>query len=597
MRGTLAVVDALQALVHTESLCARALWAPRLVEKVPHAFDESIEWLGDDPHDAGRALEACERAASKGARTAAVVTATALADARASLRTLVENRRAMVIHVVVTPKSGAPTPGGYADVHAVSDLGAGVLLARDAQDASDLVIIAHRAAEDAEAPIIVVHDGYPSSHARDRVVLPDAPLVRAALEPAPPPLASVTEESLPAHRRAGARVPFALASAMRTFERLSARRADAVEALHTGGAEIALVAGGALAETARAVVEHARTLSSGSASRESADLPGVELRSRPHAPALPLGLVQVVALRPFPGAAIVKALARTRAVAVLERIDAPLAQSNPLAVEVKAAFADALTWTPGYPGIGRIPEIFSGSIDPSSRETTPGEIFAVIDNLLLGEQGRRVFHVGGTHSPAHRLEPAEERTVHPPEAFAVRWHEEPSLLVHLLADLYGAHVRATPRPLGARDVYDVVVSPSPVRAHHGASTLDLVAMDPEEPRDPAAIEALREGGSAVMLGTTTDAAASKLSSAERGALRARGAKMVVVPRAQRHIPTAAMLGAILRARPPSAYDRARVLADAERSLRAATPPIADAEVRATLEAIAHALDAAVEVGL
>jgi hypothetical protein len=83
MRGTLAVVDALQALVHTESLCARALWAPRLVEKVPHAFDESVEWLGDDPHDAKRALEACEKAASKGARTAAVVTATALADARA----------------------------------------------------------------------------------------------------------------------------------------------------------------------------------------------------------------------------------------------------------------------------------------------------------------------------------------------------------------------------------------------------------------------------------------------------------------------------------------------------------------------------------
>src|SRR5438067_2619698 len=136
MRGTLAVVDALQALVHTEALCARALWAPKLAEKVRHAFEDEVEWLGDDSHDANRALEACEKAASTGARTAAVVTASALADARASLRTLIENRRAMVIHVVVTPKSpkgfphgpSEPTPAGYADVHAISDLGAGVLL-------------------------------------------------------------------------------------------------------------------------------------------------------------------------------------------------------------------------------------------------------------------------------------------------------------------------------------------------------------------------------------------------------------------------------------------------------------------------------------
>src|SRR5262249_51875453 len=163
------------------------------------------------------------------------------------------------------------------------------------------------------------------------------------------------------------------------------------------------------------------------------------------------------------------------------------------------------------------------------------EIFAVIDNLLLGEQGRRVFHLGRTHEQGHRLEPSEERAIHPAGAFALRWHGDPTLLVHLLAELYGAHVRATPRSFGARDVYDVVLSPTPVRAHHGATAFDLVAMEAEEARDPEALDALRDEGAVVMLGATPEGASSKLSSAERGALRARGAKVLVVPRAQRHM--------------------------------------------------------------
>ena len=569
--GTLTVVDALQAIVHTELLCARALWAPRLVDAVAHAFDETVEWLGDDLDDANGALEACDRAADSGARTAALLSVSALANARTALRRLVERRRPVVIHAVVTPRGRDATPTSYADVHAIADLGAGVLLARDAQDASDLVIIAHRAAEDAEAPIVVVHDGYPASYARDRVILPDAPLVRAALEPAPPPLASSTEESLPGHRRAAARVPFALASAMRTFERLSGRKTDALDAHHTAQAEIAIVAAGAIAETARAVVEHARA----------------------QTPGLAVGLVQIVSLRPFPGAQLVKALARVRSIAVLDRIDTPLAQSNPLALEVKAAFADALTWTPGYPGIGRIPEIFSGSVDPAAREATPADLFAVLENLALGEQGQRVFHLGGVHPRGHHLTPGADRAVHPDEAFALRWHADPALLVHLLGDLYRAHVRATPRAHGPRDAYDVVVSPSPVRAHHGAHVLDVIALDSKSELDPQLLDALREGGALILLGGAADAALAKLPSAARAVLRARNGRVFVAPEVTRI--DAALLGALLRARPPRGFDRARTIVDAERSLRAASPPLREAEVRAMVEATVRAIDTVVEL--
>ena len=573
-RGTVAVADALGAIVHTELLCARALWAPKpsTTTRVAHAFDEDVDWLGEDVEDAVRALAACEKAAASGARVAAILSSASLAGARPALRRLVEERRSVVVHVLVTPRGMPASATGYADVQAVIDLGVGVLVARDAQDASDFVIVAHRAAEDAEAPILVIHDGYPASYAHDRVVLPDAPLVRAALEAAPPALVSSSDVVLPAHRRAAGRIPFALSSAMRAFERLSGRKLDAIDAQHTGNAEIALVCSGSIAETARAVVEHARGDDS-------------------H---VPIGLVQVLTLRPFPGPQIVKALSRVRAIAVIDRIDDALAQSNPLATEVKAAFADALTWTPGYPGIGRIPHIFAGSVDPSENEATPGDLFAIIDNLLLGEHGNRVFHVGGAHPHGGALTTADDRVVHSKDAFAVRTRGAPGLLVHLLADLYDAHVRATPRPAHPGDEgesYDLTVSPSPVRAHHGASALDVIVLSSKPGEgDRAAIELLREGGAAVLLGVTRE----QLPAAVRSALSARAVRTLSLP-AGGH-PESLLLGAILRLRPRPGLDRNALLADAERSLRTAAPPLADSDVRAGLDAFARALEAVVDAG-
>ncbi|MEO7095676.1 MAG: hypothetical protein ABI175_20630 [Polyangiales bacterium] len=568
-RGTVAVADALGAIVQTELQCVRALWAPRVTVTVAHAFDEKVEWLGEDVEDAAHALAACEKAAAKGVRVAAILSSESLAAARPALRRLVEERRSVVIHVLVSPKGKAASATGYADVQAVTDLGVGVLVARDAQDASDFVIVAHRAAEDAETPILVIHDGYPASYAHDRVVLPDAPLVRAALEPAPPALVSSSDAVLPAHRRAAGRIPFALSSAMRAFERLSGRKLDAIDAHHTGNAEIALVCSGSIAETARAVVEHARG-------------------DDGH---VPIGLVQVLTLRPFPGAAIVKALSRVRAIAVIDRIDVALAQSNPLATEVKAAFADALTWTPGYPGIGRIPHIFSGSVDPSENEATPGDLYAIIDNLLLGEQGNRVFHVGGAHPHGGALTPGEDKIVHAKDAFTVRTHGAPGLVLHLLADLYDAHVRATPRPAGDGECYDLTVSPTPVRAHHGASALDVVVLSSKPTdADRAAIDRLREGGAAVLLGATRE----QLPSDVRTALSARGARTLTVSAGGSG--DATLLGALLRLRPPPGLDRNALLADAERSLRAATPSLTDPDVRAGLEALGRALEAVVDPG-
>jgi hypothetical protein len=47
-------------------------------------------------------------------------------------------------------------------------------------------------------------------------------------------------------------------------------------------------------------------------------------------------------------------------VSVIERVDIPLMQSNPLTAEIKSAFADALWGENGYAKITSIPKIYSG---------------------------------------------------------------------------------------------------------------------------------------------------------------------------------------------------------------------------------------------
>lgn len=541
-RGTLAIADALDAAVRTEALCVRALWAKGNLSG-NNAFGDAPKKLGDDLRNAVAALDACAKTEG---RSAAVVCLAALVDARRKLAELVERRVPVVIHAVITLRGDEPTLSAYADLHAIGDLGVAILYARDAQDAADLTVIAHRAAEDAETPVVIVHDGFPASYARDRVVLPDAPMIRAALEPAPAAIApSSTKTNLAPHRRAAARIPFALGSAMRAFERHSGRRLHPVEAVGIEGADVVLVATGAISETARATVEH--------------------LRSNGNDPRV--GVVQLITLRPFPGGDVVKAVGRARGVAVLERSDTPLAQSNPLAAEIKAAFADALTWAPGYPGIGRIPTIFAACVDPHAREASPGDLFAVVDNALLGEQGRRSVRVGGAGEDA--LAPSS-RSIAVTRAVTIRFPGDPSLLIDALVDLYGGHVRATPI---SDEEYDVSFAHEPVRTHHGAAQLDVVVL----PASDDALSLLRDGGVAIARGPVPPAIES--------ALRARNARIVEVNGGP-----AALCGAVLAAAPPVApLDRVQALADIERALRTTTND--EAELGKVLDGVSAGITA------
>jgi pyruvate-ferredoxin/flavodoxin oxidoreductase len=324
----------------------------------------TVERGADVPELVRRGAEA----AGNGERVALVARAADLAAARRELARLAMRGRGVVVHAIAEPGAdGVPTcESGLAPALTLGDLPWGMLIGAGVGDVIDLGLVARRAAEDSGCPFFVVHDGSPAHHAAHSVVAPSHELVQGFLggprATAQPPLAATD-------RAFAERAPFALASAMRELDALTARHHDVIQRMPATDAALAVVGLGAPGAALLAGVERQRAA-------------GHEILA-----------VRVVAWRPFPGARLVKALHRALAITVLEGVDRPLAANGPLAVQLKAAFADALTWAPDYPGIGRIPRVVSGVVS-ARRELEAADLDAIVSNLLADERGKRTFVVG-----------------------------------------------------------------------------------------------------------------------------------------------------------------------------------------------------------
>jgi pyruvate ferredoxin oxidoreductase alpha subunit len=337
---------------------------PSLEAPADNAFGAAVELevVAETPSLVGQAAEA----AATGERTAIVADARALAGAREQLRGVAGRRLGVVAHVLCDSARV-----GCADALALDHLGWGILFASGADDVADLTLVAHRAAEDSGIPIMVVHER--SSVAMPLPAISRETITEYLVEPRLQP-----ERVIPgartsvAPRTVAERLPFALASAMRAIEEATGRRCDAFERAPAADASVVLVGLGSIGRELLAHVDRLRAVGDD------------------------VAVIELTQLRPFPGARLVKSLARALAVTVLEDVDAPHAQSAPLAMEIKAAFADALTWAPDYPGIGRIPRIHSGVVRGAGEERRVGghDLDAVIHNVLANERGKRNFTLG-----------------------------------------------------------------------------------------------------------------------------------------------------------------------------------------------------------
>jgi pyruvate-ferredoxin/flavodoxin oxidoreductase len=307
------------------------------------------------------------RAAAEGERVGLIARAEDLAGARADLARLAAGGLGVVVHALTEPAAPGSVESGVASALSLDDLPWGMLVGSGTADAIDLALVARRAAEDSGCPFFVVHERPPASRLEPPGVALTRELVEAFLGG---PRSSRPAQPATSERAFAERAPFALASSMRGLEALSTRRHDVIERAPGKDCGLGLVGIGALGDALLADVERQR------------------------AAGHDVAAVRVVAWRPFPGPRLVKALHRALAITVLEAVDRPLAGSGPLALHLKASFADALTWAPDYPGIGRIPRIVSGAV-AAGRELDATDLDAVVDNLLADERGKRSFVLDG----------------------------------------------------------------------------------------------------------------------------------------------------------------------------------------------------------
>jgi len=426
----------------------------------------------------------CEGFALAGGRVANFTSGQGLILMKEVLYVIAGKRLPAVFHIGARAltSQGLNIHAGHDDVMGVADCGWGMLFARSVQEAADLSLISRRAAEESETPFLNIQDGFLTTHTIESLRLPEPELMkkfvgdpnsdhrlRNLMDPAHPIMSGVVQnqdsymKGKIAQRYFYNRVPRIMKGVMEEFYTLTGRLYGLIDADEMDDAELALVGMGSLAETATATARCLR------------EQEGVKV-----------GTLHVTSFRPFPGPEVVEALKDVRALAVIERMDNPIAQSNPLTAEIKAAFADAMSGAPGYPEIHRIPLMYSGSAGLGSRDVRPGDFVAVI-NHMRAKKPQRYFVLGVEHPLA--LTANREPDVRPKGAFSMRGHSvggygsvtTNKVIATIVGDLYGLQVQAYPmygsEKKGLPTTYFLTVAEEKIRAHAELKNVDFVPLN------------------------------------------------------------------------------------------------------------------------
>ena len=279
--------------------------------------------------------------------------------------------------------------GDHSDVMAARPTGWAMLASGSVQEASDLAAVAHAATLESRVPFLHFFDGFRTSHEIARI----RPVTEADLA------ALIDEQWIVEHRLRGLDPdrPVLRGSAQNPDVFFQAREAvnpfvDAVPGIverafgrlgARTGRDYGLVEYEGDPDAQRVVVLMGS--GAGAAAETVAALRGQGV-----------GLVRVRLYRPFPAAALARAIPETvRSIAVLDRTKEPGATADPLHLDVLAALTDAHL-TDGRP----MPRIIGGRYGLSSKEFTPAMVKSVFDHLAAGSEPRR-FTVGIVDDVTH----------------------------------------------------------------------------------------------------------------------------------------------------------------------------------------------------
>jgi pyruvate ferredoxin oxidoreductase alpha subunit len=259
----------------------------------------------------------------------------------------------------------------HSDTMMVKDSGWIQIFSENSQEAYDNMVQAVRIAERARLPVVVTTDGFIISHGMERIEILDdkavkdfvgdykpanyllnfdAPITAGALD-LPDHYFEHKRQEIEAMRSVA---PVILGVA-KDYAGLSGRSYGLFEKYWMDDAEVAIVAMGSTAGTAKATVDALR------------------------AGGMKAGLVKPRVYRPFPKTEIADALKGLKAMAVMDRSDSMNGHEGPLCLEVKAALYDA----------GANKTVLNYIYGLGGREIRPDEIASVYEDLAVAAKGAR----------------------------------------------------------------------------------------------------------------------------------------------------------------------------------------------------------------
>lgn len=322
---------------------------------------------------------------------------------------------------------------GHDDYHCVDDTGFIQVMAKNAQEAADLNLIARKTAELSLTPAIVGQDGFLTTHLIESANLPERELVAEYLgkpddlidTPTPAqamiygpkrrrvpaiwdvdtPLMSGTVQNQDAYMQAvaGQRPYFfdhiekIAEQCMEEYGELTGRHYSRVGAWRTADADYVIVGMGSMIVQAEAVADWLRETKK-----------------------LKVGVINLTMFRPFPGDLLGHLLKGKKGVAVLERTDQPLSEDLPIMREVRAALTKCLenglaadgarpyADYAAYEARGDMPRLYSGCYGLGSRDMQPEAMIGAIENMLPQGAQRKFFYLSVNFVREQAANPKDE---------------------------------------------------------------------------------------------------------------------------------------------------------------------------------------------
>jgi pyruvate-ferredoxin/flavodoxin oxidoreductase len=333
---------------------------------------------------------------------------------------------------------------GHDDVYGALDTGWIIVFGKDAQQAADQALILRRITELSLTPGMNVMDGFLTSHLERTFYKHESELIRQYLG-APEDIIECPTESQrilfgPKRRRVPKMIdltnPVLLGpvqnqehymqgvvarrnnfvepildffeAAYKDFAELTGRYYGLVSEYKTADADTVFVSLGSAAENIEAAVDY--------------------LRDRRQAT---VGSIHINVFRPFPEAAVVKALAGKKNVIILERTDEPMAGDNPMGRDIRVALNKAFQGVEGIPRLtaDQMPRLFGGIYGLGSRDFRPEHVIGAYEyatGTRARKDGKRAsdgtsFMVLGVDHP-YEVKADDTPSLLPEGAIAVRFH-------------------------------------------------------------------------------------------------------------------------------------------------------------------------------